>query len=110
EALLSRQQKGKNATVKDWFALSVFTYVKLKDEKDIKNFDAKLSRWSRKILDPAVKENKFSFTTNLVSQKLSDIYFNQYYQFNQFAQADKKYISIFGWVALFVLVIACFNY
>jgi putative ABC transport system permease protein len=110
EALLSREQKGKNAAVKDWFGLSVFTYVKLKDERDVKNFDAKLKGWSRKVLDPAVKANKFSFTTDLVSQKLSDIYFDQYYQFNQFAQADKKYISIFGWVAFFVLIIACFNY
>jgi putative ABC transport system permease protein len=76
----------------------------------VKNFDAKLKSWSRKVLDPAVKAEKLSFTTDLVSQKLSDIYFDQYYQFNQFAQSDKKYISIFGWVAIFILVIACFNY
>lgn len=95
----------------NWFNLDVFTYVKLRDTRAVAGFDKKLEMLATKILDPAAKESKFSFKTELKSQALSDIYFNKFYLFNgQFESGEKKYLVIFGWVAAFILIIACFNY
>lgn len=109
-ALLSMQSPRRNGTADDWFGLSMFTYVKLRTVTSPENFDKKLKLWTTKVFDPAIKEKKFSFTSDLKSQELSDVYFDHFYAFNQFEQGDRKYIPLFGWVALFILVIACFNY
>ncbi len=94
----------------DWFQLSYFTYIKFKDKSAIADFDNKLKTWSIKYLDPAIKKNKFSFTSDLKTQALSDVYFDQFHQYNQFESGERKYLYIFGWVAIFILIIACFNY
>lgn len=94
----------------EWFNLRVFTYVKLKENISLKTFEDKLRLLSSRVLDPIVKEKQFSFKAEFVCQPLSDVYFDKVYAFDQFDKGEGKFIPMFGWIAFFILIIACFNY
>ncbi len=93
-----------------WFSVGAYTYVKLTNTSSLENFDASLKRWADKIIVPFILENKLNDKVTVRSQRLADIHFDDYYTYDNFVKGQKKYVYIFSCVALFLLIIACFNY
>ena len=94
----------------NWLWLNTYTYIKLKDFASLKDFDLKLKQWSKKVLEPALKKENIEYTIELKNKLVSDIHFDAYHKDGFFDKTNKDHIYIFGCVALFVLIIACFNY
>jgi len=95
---------------KNWFGLTSTTFLKLKAGTSISEFDKKLKQWTSKVFDPALKKEGIKDKVELKSQLLSEAYFDKFYKYDQFEKGEKNYIYIFGWVAVFMLLVACFNY
>jgi len=93
-----------------WFGVGSTTFFKLKEGTTLDNINKKLAQWSSKILLPAAKAEGLEDVVTLNAIPLSDSYFDKVNKYDQFEKGEKNYIYIFGWVAVFILLIACFNY
>ncbi|HEV8284624.1 MAG TPA: ABC transporter permease [Chitinophagaceae bacterium] len=86
----------------NWGWYNYYTYIKLKPGTRIADVDKKI----RDIFKKNQPENKNYF----YSQALTDIHLTSNLKWELRANSDKKYVYIFGTVALFILLIACINY
>lgn len=93
-----------------WFGVGSSTFFKIREGTSIDQFNKKLLQWSRKVLIPAAKAEGIDDVVTLNIMPLSETYFDKKYKYDQFEKGEKSYIYIFGWVAVFMLLIACFNY
>jgi len=92
---------------RDWKRFGFSTYLLLKENTDIKQFQQKLDTYGKKI--PV--DDKLQY--NLILEPLADLYHHGSLRGNKAgATVSGNYsnIYIFSFVAIFVLVIACFNY
>ncbi|MES2679012.1 MAG: FtsX-like permease family protein [Bacteroidota bacterium] len=89
--------------------LQTYTYIKLKRVADVANFDNKLKQWTTRILEPMLKESNIGYGVTLKSELISDVHFDNYFK-DSFEKSDKNYVLIFALVAIFLLLIACFNF
>jgi len=109
-SLSSYGTKKTKEMLENWFGVGSSTFLKLKEGTSLKGFNKKLHQWSQKVLLPAAKAEGLVDVVELKAIALSDVYFDKVYKYDQFKKGEKSYIYIFGWVAVFVLLIACFNY
>ncbi|HOZ86318.1 MAG TPA: ABC transporter permease [Bacteroidia bacterium] len=89
--------------------LQTYTYIKLKRASDVAGFDDKLKQWTTSILEPMLKESNIGYGVTLKSELISEVHFDNYFK-DSFEKADKNYVLIFALVAIFLLLIACFNF
>ena len=109
-----------NASKTSWMQSDFFTYLVLKDEKDLAKVEAKLPEITKKYMGPQMideigmsyEEFQQDNDLGLFLQPLTDIHLH-----SDFSDAttleqggDIKYIYIFSIVAIFMLVIACINF
>ncbi|HKJ49251.1 MAG TPA: FtsX-like permease family protein, partial [Christiangramia sp.] len=109
-----------NASKTSWMQSDFFTYLVLKDEKDLAKVEAKLPEITKKYMGPQMideigmsyEEFQKDNDLGLFLQPLTDIHLH-----SDFSDAttleqggDIKYIYIFSIVAIFMLVIACINF
>ena len=94
----------------DYGQLSMYSYFKLRELQDPKLVEQKINEWSLKTITPWLKTHQVDGKITFSLLPISDIHFDQYYTYDISAKGNKNYILIFGSVALFLLLIACFNY
>ena len=91
-----------------------YSYVRLKDEKTMRNFKEKLDGRIWEIFGFTVSGD----TTNIpegyeaeyLFQPITKIHLNGHAEKEIEANEDKQYVLIFSFIAIFVLSIACINY
>jgi putative ABC transport system permease protein len=93
----------------DLLTVDTYTYLKLKHSRNIATFDKKLHEWMKKMIVPELKRQNVEYTIKLKTTPVKNVHFDLYYP-DEFNKSNKSYIYMFALVALFILVIACFNY
>jgi putative ABC transport system permease protein len=89
-------------TVDTWNNSGFSTYVMLAKTASVENVIGKISDYLKR--KPTLEEN-----SKLMLQPLKRVHLYSHYDFD-FAHGDIKYVMIFSIVALFILLIACFNF
>ena len=95
---------------KHWLNLSVFTYVLLRDPKEAPAFLSKLQAFGDRVITPWLKEEKLNATITFHLQQLPDLHLSTDFMYEPSPAGNRAYIYVFGFVALFILGIACINY
>lgn len=85
-----------------WSWWSFYTYVKLREDADPAQFEPKLTE--------LLRIHSADSTQTLRLQALKDIHFYGRTNFDMEPYADIRNIYLFSAIALFILLIACFNY
>ena len=92
-----------------WIYNSLFhTYVKLRPETQIDEFEAKVQDLYEERAGDQLREAGFSKT--LFLQKMSEIYLYSHLSYEVAANGNMDYLWIFISLALFLLIIACINF
>jgi putative ABC transport system permease protein len=94
----------------DWTLLGYYTYLKFNNEKSFHNFKSKLKDWHNKTIQPWLEHHELTYIIDFKLQPLEEIHFLTQYDYDMSSNADKKYLYIFGYVALFILLIVSINY
>ena len=79
------------------------TYLVLKDNVEVKSVEDKLTKLY-------VESNKWGLGKKLILQPLSEIHYSLDVRDNVTEKTDRQYISIFAFVAVFILACSVFNY
>jgi putative ABC transport system permease protein len=91
-----------------WMPSNYFTYVKLQPGTEASDMGETLNGLIDKYMGEEMRQYGFSIEVEL--QPLTDVHFDTEAGMGMRANSDKKYLYIFGMVALLVIVIACINY
>src|SRR5688572_5044871 len=94
----------------DWFRMSLYTYVLLPDKDKKELFEQNLAHFYNKTIVPWMKENKLEASLNYSLQPLPDIHLDNTFTYDISPAGNRSYVFIFGFVAFFILLIACINY
>lgn len=94
----------------DWFRLSTTTYVKLKQGETKQAYQAKISIWKEQVILPWINKYKLKDRVDFELLNVADIHFDTFYIYDSTPKSSKEYIYIFSFVAIFLLLTACFNY
>ncbi|MDX5348843.1 MAG: FtsX-like permease family protein, partial [Hymenobacteraceae bacterium] len=70
----------------------------------------KLQAFSDKVVEPQLRDQKLNATMDFHLQPIRDIHLSNDFMYEWSPSGNKKYVYIFGFVALFILLIASINY
>ncbi|MEL6559529.1 MAG: ABC transporter permease [Bacteroidota bacterium] len=93
-----------NEWANDWNGDEAETFVLLTEGTDIATFQEKINGWL------ATKEPEDRKGTALFLQKFSDIYLYGEYKDGRAVAGRASYVSLFTYVAIFLVLIACINF
>ncbi|HSI89645.1 MAG TPA: FtsX-like permease family protein, partial [Adhaeribacter sp.] len=94
----------------DWFRMSVMTYVLLHNTASKNDLEQSLASFNQQTIVPWIKENKMNASIRYYAQPLADIHLSSEFTYDLSPAGNKAYVYIFGFVAFFILLIACINY
>jgi putative ABC transport system permease protein len=100
----------KSSLGEDYMLISCLTYLKLKKGADQEFVQNKINDWSKRVINPWLSENEVNGKVIFALQKIRDIHFDTYYIYDSVAKGNYTYVILFSCVALFLLLIACFNF
>ncbi|MBF9252565.1 ABC transporter permease [Pontibacter sp. 172403-2] len=94
--------------MKSWGWQQFYTYVKLRKGTDPAFIESKFRDIVKKQLDPATNE-PYKYTPSF--QPLSQIYlYSASFKYNMFLKGNITYVKALSIIAIFILLIACFNF
>jgi putative ABC transport system permease protein len=95
--------------MESWQWQQFFTYIKLKPGTDVNQLQAKFQQAVKKEADPKNLQSGFSYTPFL--QPLNDVHLKSAdFVYDNAKRGNSAYVKGLTIIALFVLVIACFNF
>jgi ABC-type antimicrobial peptide transport system permease subunit len=86
----------------NWHNSNPSTYLVMKDEIDINEFNAKIAGF--------IKSKSATTTTTPFVRKFSDAYLHDKYENGVLVGGRIEYVRLFSLIAVFILVIACVNF
>lgn len=87
----------------DWGGNTLYTYVKLNEGVDLKEFNEKIKEH--------IKKNNEGSVVEIYLQPMTDVYLGEVDFVAEFSRkSDMIYVKIFSVVALFILLISCINF
>lgn len=113
DALISMNTLGQESIdrmKKDWFWLLGYTYVRFKEEVDIDGFAKKLELLRENTIKPWIKEVNVDGDIKMAIEPVSGIHFNNRLQYDSASNTHKRFVQIFAYIAIFLLLIASINY
>ena len=87
----------------DWSLDFFRTYLMLNNKKDLANFENKIRKLEK---DPFFKEIERNYSI----QNIEDIYLNSSHLVNAGKTGNKKYVIIFSFVAILIIIVTILNY
>lgn len=93
---------------KSWFNDGLYTYVVLRNDANVQQFDTKIRDLVKKYASNSDAGIQAEVTYHV--QPLTDIHLKSKRLFDFAVNSDSKYVIIFSIVAIFLIVIACINY
>ncbi|HEX8678216.1 MAG TPA: FtsX-like permease family protein, partial [Segetibacter sp.] len=95
--------------MESWGWQQFFTYIKVKPGTNVEQLQAKFQAAVKKEAEPIFKKNGFSYTPFL--QQLKNIHLQSAdFEFDIAKRGNETYVKGLTIIALFVLIIACFNF
>ncbi|MDP3461739.1 MAG: ABC transporter permease [Bacteroidales bacterium] len=94
----------------DWFWLIGYTYVKFGNKTDAEHFAAKLDWLAKETIQPWIKQVNVDGSIHLHHEPLTHIHFNNKLQYDSSSNTNKNFVNLFGFIAVFLLLIASINY
>lgn len=94
----------------DYMQMSMYTYLMLKPEANRSGLEQKLNQWAGKAIAPWLVANNVNGAVRFSLIPVADIHFDTFYIYDTGIKGNRNYVIIFGSVAVFLLLIACFNY
>lgn len=106
-AVLDKQAFGER--INSWVWQQFYTYILLREGSNAGQFEAKLGDYVQKTVAPITQKSGVVYTLYL--QPLKDIYLrSSHLEFDQPERGNINYVYAFSVIAVFILVIACFNF
>jgi len=102
-------------TLKDWEGMSYwdstmfYTYLKLKPGVNVEEFSTQISRLADKYVGEQL-EREYGASFHFFLQPLSSIHLHSHLRNETEPPGNPVYITIFSFVGLFILIIACLNF
>src|SRR5690606_34210451 len=93
----------------DWFRIAVYTYVLMKKPIKPSSFKAKLEEVNKKYVLPWAEANGIKASHNYQLTPMKDVHFDNVHEYD-LPKGKKSNIFIFSILAIFVLLIAAFNF
>lgn len=95
---------------RDWTRLWCYTYLKLDAQASVHSFHEKLGQWHQKHIVPWIEEHELTYKISFETQPLEDIHFTTHLDYDFSSNTDKKYVYIFGYISILIIILACINY
>lgn len=95
-----------NEDFTSWSHSSYYTYIKLRDDTLLKDFESHIQTYMERSFRPGQDRQGFRYFL----QPLTDIHLHSDVIAEINANSDIKNIYIFGFIAILILIIACMNY
>jgi len=102
-------------TLKEWEMMSYwdstkfYTYLKLKPGVNVDEFSSQIGRLADKYVGEQM-EREYGATFHYFLQPLSSIHLHSHLRYETEPPGNPVYITIFSFVGLFILIIACLNF
>lgn len=96
--------------ITNWGNLSLLTYLVLKKDTDIAQFESKLNSLIPKYFEDYEDFKKTNATWEMSLQPVIDVHLYSHYTGELEPGGDIKYVYIFISVAIFIVIIACINF
>ncbi len=102
-------------TLKDWQGMSYwdstqfYTYLKLRSSLNVEEFSSQISRLADKYIGEQM-EREYGASFHFFLQPLSGIHLHSHLRNETEPPGNPVYITIFSFVGLFILIIACLNF
>lgn len=96
----------------DWFWMSCYTYVKLKDNIDKNVFEFELNEYTNIQIQKFIEQSEVSIrgVTQFSLEPIKDVHFNTSLLYDNPDNVDKLYLFVFAIIAAFILLTASINY
>jgi putative ABC transport system permease protein len=92
----------------NWHSTMFYTYLKLQPDVKIEEFSQQISRLADKYIGERLKS--WGSTYHYFLQPLSSIHLQSHLRYETEPPGNPVYITIFSFVGLFILIIACLNF
>lgn len=97
-------------TMQDYFRMICFGYIKLQPQADVLALNDKFESFYTGSIEPWIKQNEVNGMLNYALQPLTEVHLSNEYSYDFAGNSNRNYLSIFGVVGIFLLVIAAINY
>ena len=94
--------------LKEWQWILGYGYVLLEEKADFKQVENKIASIVDKYIGQ--DEEKFGIKSYYFLQKVTDIHLKSHLQSEIGGNGDIRYVYIFSFIAIFILIIACINF
>jgi len=94
----------------DWFWLLGYTYIRFKDEAVIDAFSKKLELLGENTIKPWIQEVNVDGDIKMAIEPVDGIHFNNHLQYDSASNTNKRFVKMFAYIAVFLLLIASINY
>jgi putative ABC transport system permease protein len=92
----------------NWYSTMFYTYLKLKPGVNVEEFSQQISRLADNYIGEQLKS--WGSTYHYFLQPLSSIHLHSHLRYETEPPGNPVYITIFSFVGLFILIIACLNF
>ena len=92
----------------NWYSTMFYTYLKLKPGVNVEEFSSQISRLADKYVGEQLE--RWRSTYHYFLQPLSSIHLHSHLSYETEPPGNPVYITIFSFVGLFILIIACLNF
>ncbi len=92
-----------------WDSTSFYTYLKLRSGVNMQEFSQQISRLADKYISEQM-ERDYGATFHYFLQPLSSVHLHSHLRYETEPPGNPVYITIFSFVGLFILIIACLNF
>ncbi len=92
----------------NWYSTMFYTYLKLRPDVNVQEFSQQISRLADKYVGEQLKS--WGSTYHYFLQPLSSIHLHSHLRYETEPPGNPVYITIFSFVGLFILIIACLNF
>ncbi|MEO1450596.1 MAG: FtsX-like permease family protein, partial [Bacteroidota bacterium] len=99
----------KQAFETDWGRLAFYSFLLFKQAPDLASFNQKMQAFSEENVLPFWRDNSVEGSMRYELTALTDLHFRTDLSYDT-PKGNKTYLYLFGLVATFILLIACFNY
>ncbi|HLI92967.1 MAG TPA: ABC transporter permease, partial [Puia sp.] len=103
---------------KDWSSATTwtddvdatYTFVLFRETPDIQRFDTRLPGLTHRFIQPELdRAGLKGYTFDFEAEKLTDVHFSRD-KLGDEAKGNRQFLTIFSWLAVFILLVALFNY
>jgi putative ABC transport system permease protein len=92
----------------NWYSTMFYTYLKLRPNVNVEEFSQQVSNLADKYVGEKLKE--WGNTDRYFLQPISSIHLHSHIRYETEPSGNPLYITIFSFVGLFILLIACLNF